>query len=88
MLSCDQATYQNGKFEAIFYKGRLKTLFVYGDDLFGKNAPDLIGFSRAPPTWSNEFVQSWRNATQKGTATRPLIPVEGIDDINVFPPTG
>jgi hypothetical protein len=88
MQNCDHATYKNGKFEATFYKGRLKTLSIYGNDLFGKNALEIIGFSSAPPTWSNQFVHSWRNAAHKGTASGPLIPFEGIDDINVFPAKG
>jgi hypothetical protein len=85
MESCDVATYKNGMFETVFYKGRLKGLFIYRNDLFGKNALEVIGFPSSPPTWANQFVHSWRDAAHRGTARGPLIPVKGIDDINVFP---
>jgi hypothetical protein len=85
MLSCDFATYKNGKFEVIFYKGRLKTIFIYGNNLFSKNAPEVIGFPSAPPTWVNQSGHSWRNAAHKGTASGPLIPIDGIDEINLTP---
>jgi hypothetical protein len=85
MLRCDVANYQNGRFEVIFYKGHLKTISIYENDLFSKNAPEVIGFPSAPPTWANQFVHSWRNAAHRGTARGPLIPIDGINEINVSP---
>ncbi len=85
--SCTKATYQKGKFEALFYKDSLKWLEIKGNDLFDKNAPEVIGFPNLPPTFSNGFTRSWRSAIRKGTATGPLIRIPGIDEIVVFPPT-
>ena len=84
MQKCDFATYEKGKFEVAFYKGRLKSILIYGNDFFNQNAPELIGFPNAPPTWANQFTHSWRSAANKGTASGPLIPVDGIDEISVF----
>jgi hypothetical protein len=85
--SCTKATYQKGKFEALFYKDSLKWLEIKGNDLFDKNAPEVIGFSNLPPTFANSFTRSWRSAIRKGTATGPLVRIPGIDEIVVFPPT-
>jgi hypothetical protein len=60
--SCTKATYQKGKFEALFYKDSLKWLEIKGNDLFDKNAPEVIGFSNLPPTFANSFTRSWRSA--------------------------
>lgn len=83
--SCGEATYQNGKFEVLFYNNRLKWIQIYGKELFGENGPAVIGFSSAPPTFENKFARRWCNAA-KGTARGPLIPIEGIREIVVFPP--
>ena len=84
--SCNVATYQSGKFEVLFYNNRLKWIEIKGDNLFAKNGPEAIGFSSAPPTFENKFTRSWRSEANKGTATGPLIPINGINEINVFPP--
>lgn len=84
--SCTVATYQSGKFEVLFYNNRLKWIEIKGNNLFGKNAPELIGFLSAPPTFENKFIQSWRSAERKGAAKGSLIPINGIDEIAVFPP--
>lgn len=86
--SCSVASYQGGKFQVLFYNNRLKWIEIKGNELYGKNGPELIGFLKAPPTWENKFMQSWRNASRKGTATGPLIPIKGIEEIVTFPPSG
>jgi hypothetical protein len=54
------------------------------DSLFGKNALEVIGFQSSPPTWANQTIYSWRDAAHRGTARGPLIPIKGIDYVNVF----
>ena len=86
LATCTVATYQKGKFEALYYNNRLKSLEVRGNEFFTQNAPEAIGFSATPPTWASSFVRSWRSPERRGTAKGPFIAISGIREINVFPP--
>jgi len=90
MPSCYVATYQNKKYDATYYNNKLKSFYL-GKACsipYGESAIQCIGFPRCTPTFTNNYMISWRGGTFKGnTATGPLLQIKGIQEINVFSDT-
>ena len=84
--SCNETNYQNGKYEAFYYKNKLKSLTINQKGLVNKNAICYIGFPNCVPTFSNppKYI-GWRNSEEKGTAIGPIIPIKGIREIFAWP---
>ena len=80
--ACSAATYQHKKFEALFYKNRLKWITVDRPGMMTEDLPSRLGFRSSPPTFVNpgEMI-AWRSAEKRGTARGPLVPIEGIREI-------
>jgi hypothetical protein len=87
--SCEATTYQNGKYEVLYYNNKLKWILIYQKGLFNKDAIRYLGFPNWEPTFINTNpdigIISWRSFKEKGTATGPLIPVDGLLEINAVP---
>jgi len=84
--SCFEATYQMGKYNVLYYKNRLKWIEIDQPEFFHENVIQNIGFPNWKPTWSNPSATfSWRSNVTKGTATGPLIPIEGLREVSAFP---
>jgi len=84
--ACSSATYQHGKFEALFYKNRLKWLSVNRPGLMTEDLLARLGFPSARPTFTNPgSLIAWRSAEARGTARGPLVPIKGIRQIVAFP---
>jgi hypothetical protein len=84
--SCNSATYQNGKYEVLYYKNKLKWITINQKGLFDDNAMQYIGFQKCEPTFSNPpYGIWWRNSETKGTATGPLLQIKGLREIAAFP---
>jgi len=81
------ATYQNGKYDIVFYKNKLKYLYLDGtiglDKIpFNKTAISYIGFEQSEPTFINpELIIAWRSAETSGTATGQILSIVGIREI-------
>jgi hypothetical protein len=83
--SCNETTYQNKKYEVLYYNNKLKWIEINNIDIFNKNAIQYVGFPASEPTFANKFMIHWRSAATIGTATGPLIPVKGIRQISALP---
>lgn len=84
--SCYEATYQNRKYEVLYYKNKLKWLYISEAGRMSKDAISYIGFQSCVPTFSNPpHIISWRSFETKGTATGPLLPIKGLREFTVFP---
>lgn len=84
--SCNETTYQNGKYEVLYYKNKLKWITINQKGLFNKNAIRYAGFQSCEPTFSDPLVgYDWRNSETRGTATGPLIPIKGLRQVCAFP---
>src|SRR6266498_3726418 len=80
--TCMSTTYQNGKFEALFYENKLKWLEINRTDLYNSNAIEWIGFPKAEPTFTSDRCIFWRSAETRGTATGPLLTISGLRNIS------
>ena len=80
--SCMNTTYQNGKYEALFYDNKLKWLEINRTDLYNTNAIEWIGFPKAEPTFTSDLCIFWRSAETRGTATGLLIAINGLRNIS------
>ena len=61
--SCNETTYQHKKFEALFFKNRLKWLVVNQPGLMTVDLLSRLGFRSFAPTFSNPgFIIAWRSA--------------------------
>jgi hypothetical protein len=83
--NCNETSYQNKKYEVLYYNNKLKWIEINNIDIFNKNAIQYVGFPASDPTFENKFMIHWRSAATRGTATGPLIPVKGIRQISVLP---
>jgi len=82
---CDEATYHNREYEALYYQNKLKWLQINHSGHNNKNAISYIGFPSCMPTFSNSTGYFWRNAETNGTATGPLVPIKGLREVCAFP---
>lgn len=80
--TCLSTTYQNGKYEALFYNNKLKWLEINRADLYNSNAIEWIGFPKVKPTFSSDRCIFWRSAETRGTATGPLLTINGLRHIS------
>jgi hypothetical protein len=83
--NCLTTTYQNGKYEVLYYSNKLKWIEINNVDVFNEHAIEYVGFPASEPTFANKFMIHWRSAATRGTATGPLIPVKEIREIAVLP---
>jgi hypothetical protein len=80
--TCSAATYQHKKFEALFFKNRLKWITVDRPGMMTEDLLSRLGFRSSPPTFVNpRNSMAWRSAGRRGTASGPLVPIEGIREI-------
>jgi len=86
--SCNETTYQNGKYDVLYYNNKLKYIEIENVDIFNANAIQYIGFPACEPTFANKYMIHWRSAATRGTATGPLIPIKGIRQVAVLPADG
>jgi hypothetical protein len=83
--SCNETTYQNEKYEVLYYNNKLKWIEINDVEIFNKSAIQFVGFPAFEPTFANKFMIHWRSAATRGTATGPLIPINGIRQVSVLP---
>ena len=84
--SCTSATYQNGKYEVLYYKNKLKWITVNQTGLCNNDAIQYSGFESCEPTFSNPpYGIFWRNAETRGTADGPIVPIKGLREVCAFP---
>lgn len=79
---CKNTTYQNGKYEALFYDNKLKWLEINRTDLYNSSAIQWLGFPKAEPTFSSDRCIFWRSAETRGTANGPLLTINGLRNIS------
>ena len=56
-------------------------------EIFNDHALQYIGFPYRDPTFTTEDGIYWRSPAHKGTASGPMIQINGIREIDVFAPT-
>ena len=70
--ACNEASYQNKKYEVLYYNNKLKWIEINNIDVFNETAIQYVGFPASEPTFANKFMIHWRSAATRGTATGPL----------------
>ena len=86
--NCNEATYQNDKYEVLYYNNKLKWIQInIPEEIFNEHAIEYIGFPHRVPTFTNEDGIYWRSPAHRGTAEGPMVQINGIREIDVFAPT-